>query len=157
MDVPIEKAELHIKAFSLERTNRFNPTNIQKQIDSFLVEARAYEHLQRHCPDEYKNLFPRYFGVLTGIPRDKYPRSCVLRQRAVVLEMVRPDLASRRILAAETTRPFDCVVNNFLEEIRDNRAIQEGGIRSFELDWYKSLLGDRLRRITSVHSGAYSW
>ena len=120
------------------------PSEVQKQLDPFLVEARAFEHIKRHCPDSHKNFFPRYFGVLTDIPREKYPSSCVLRRRAVVLETIYPDLASRRVLAAKS-HCIDDLVNSF------HQSLQEKGINPFEMDWYGSLFNDRLRRITALH------
>lgn len=140
---PIETAEAHIRMTGLKNRN-YKPAEVQRQLDPFLVEARAFEHIKRHCPDSYKNFFLQYFGVFTGIPRKKYPSSCVLRQRAVVLEMIYPDLASRRVLAAET-HCMDDLTNSLHQDL------QEKGISSFEINWYKSLFSDWLRRITALH------
>lgn len=143
-EFPIEEAKAHIRITGLQNHD-YTPTEIQRQLDPFLVEARAFEHIKRHCPDSCKSFFPRYFGVLTGIPRKKYPSSCMLRQRAVVLETIYPDLASRRVLAAET----DCMDNLTNSLCQD---LQEKDMSSFEINWYKSLLSDRLRRITALHN-----
>lgn len=90
--------EMHKLALSLQDAKKtsswkrnYTPTEVQRQLDPFLVEARAFEHIKRHCPDSYKVSFPQYFGVLTGIPRKKYPSSCMLRRRAVVLETILPE------------------------------------------------------------------
>lgn len=127
------------------QNHNYTPTEVQKQLDPFLVEARAFEHIKRHCPDSYKNFFPRYFGVLTDIPRKKYPSSCMLRRRAVVLEKIYPDLASRRVLAAEADS-MDNLTNSLHQDL------QEKGMRSFEINWYTSLFSDRLRRIAALHN-----
>lgn len=68
----------------------------------------------------------------------------MLGRRAVVLEMIYPDLASRRILAAET----HCV-DDLTKSLHE--GLQKKGISSFEIDWYRSLLGDRLRRVIALH------
>lgn len=127
----IEEANAHIRITGLQNHN-YTPTEVQRQLDPFLVEARAFEHIKRHCPD-------------SDIPRKKYPSSCMLRWRAVVLEKIYPDLASRHVLAAEA----DCM-DNLTNSLHQD--LQEKGMCSFEINWYTSLLSDRLRRIATLHN-----
>ena len=143
-EFPLEQAEAHIRMTGSWKHN-YTPIEVQRQLDPFLVEARTFEHIKRHCPVSYKIFFPQYFGVLTGIPRKKYPSSCMLRRRAVVLETIYPDLASRRILAAKT-HCVDDLTNSLHQDL------QVKDISKFEIEWYKSLLSDRLLRIAALHN-----
>lgn len=150
-EYPVENAEAHVRMTGLQN-RMYNPADVQKQLDPFLVEARAFEHIQRHCPNRYKPFFPRYFGVLTDIPRKKYPASCMLRRRAVVMETIYPDLASRRMLAAEPSSDMTERLHNALAlGLQEKDPAEKGRLGSFEIAWYTSLLNDRLRRITALH------
>lgn len=64
----------------------------------------------------------------------------LFRPRAIVLETIKPELASRRILAAEARSTIDLTpqIEEFSEEL-DNIALSH-----FEKNWYQSLFSDRL-------------
>lgn len=121
---------------------------VQRQLDPFLVESRAFEHIQRCCPDSHRVYFPQYFGVLTDIKRDKYSVDYLSRPRAIVLEAIKPELASRRILAAETRSAVSLTehIEKFSEEL-ENIVLSH-----FEKSWYQSLFSDRLRRLMALHN-----
>lgn len=159
-DFTIEQAETHIRTsgLSLRRSSNYSPQEVQSQLDPFLVEARVFEHIQHHCPESQKIFFPRYLGVLADIPRRKYPMSCLLRRRAVVMERIYPDLASRRILAAAAS-PTSPAEIHWINVDHDHDPMQRlhqelhniPCISPFEITWYESLLSDRLRRTTCLH------
>ncbi|PYI29830.1 hypothetical protein BP00DRAFT_223306 [Aspergillus indologenus CBS 114.80] len=66
------------------------------QIDPFLDESRAYEHILLNCPSSRLSYFPTYHGVILDLTREKYPRSYALRPRAIVLERVEPSICCPR-------------------------------------------------------------
>lgn len=72
-EFPVEKAEAHIRMTGLWRRN-YTPTEVQRQLDPFLVEARAFEHIKRHCPDSYKNFFPSIFRCPHGHSPQEIPQ-----------------------------------------------------------------------------------
>ncbi|KAL2828939.1 hypothetical protein BDW59DRAFT_142548 [Aspergillus cavernicola] len=106
------------------------------EFDRFSREARAYSHIERFCPSQEQIYFPRFHGVLTDLERSRFSSGYV-HQRAIVLEAVKPDLRSRRILAADIPLKSD-----FFQHIL---------LSPFEHEWYCSLLCDRLRRLAALH------
>ena len=133
---------------SISGLKNYSVEAVQRQLDPFLIESRAFEHIQRWCPKVLRAYFPRYFGVITDIKRQEYPMDYLFRPRAIVLETIKPELASRRILAAETRSTFDLTlqIEEFSEEL-DNIALSH-----FEKNWYQSSFSDRLRRLTALHN-----
>ena len=144
-ETPQEEARARI---SISGLKNYSVEAVQRQLDPFLIESRAFEHIQRRCPKVLRAYFPRYFGVITDIKRQEYPMDYLFRPRAIVLETIKPELASRRILAAETRSTFDLTlqIEEFSEEL-DNIALSH-----FEKNWYQSLFSDRLRRLTALHN-----
>lgn len=142
---PPEEAKARI---SLSGLKNYSVEEVQRQLDPFLIESRAFEHIQRCCPEPLRAYFPRYFGVITDIKRQEYPMDYLFRSRAIVLETIKPELASRRILAAETRSAVDLTqqVEMFSKEL-DNIVLSH-----FEKSWYQSLFSDRLRRLTALHN-----
>ncbi|KAE8146874.1 hypothetical protein BDV25DRAFT_132567 [Aspergillus avenaceus] len=115
---------------------------VKNELDPFLNETRAYEHIDRCCPVSRRAYFPRFYGVITDINRSRFPERYRLRRRAIVLETIKPNLASRRILAAER---FSVVVQEF------GRRLRQLSLTSFEIEWYQSLLDNRLRRVNALY------
>lgn len=144
-ETPQEIAKAHINISGLKG---YSVEEVQRQLDPFLVESRAFEHIQRCCPNSHRVYFPHYFGVLTDIKRDKYSVSYLSRSRAIVLEAIKPELASRRILATEARSEVSLTehIEGFSEEL-DNIVLSH-----FEKSWYQSLFSDRLRRLTTLHN-----
>ncbi|KAE8355339.1 hypothetical protein BDV28DRAFT_129142 [Aspergillus coremiiformis] len=144
-DFSIEEAEAMIRMAGLNPAI-FSAHEVQRQLDPFLVEARAIEHIERFCPVSRRIYFPRYLGVITDIKRHEYHSSCILRRRAVVLEAIFPKLRSRRILAQTNTHH-----DSLIQEFRERLQIDILNISPFEKDWYTSLFSNRLRQITTLH------
>ncbi|KAE8356454.1 hypothetical protein BDV28DRAFT_154634 [Aspergillus coremiiformis] len=117
---------------------------LNNQLDPFLDESRAYEHILRNCPPSKLSYFPTYFGVILNLTRDKYPKSYALRPRAIVLERVGPDTCSWRILGTLPSRKYD-LFDDFVAKIC------ELPLSCFEKEWYISLSIDRLQRLAAMH------
>ncbi|PYH94165.1 hypothetical protein BO71DRAFT_380100 [Aspergillus ellipticus CBS 707.79] len=115
----------------------------KRELDPFLNESRAYEHILYNCPPSKLSYFPTYSGVL-NLTREQYPRTYALRPRAIVLERIKPNLSSRRILGVSPGRKFH-LFDSFVAEIT------ELSLSCFEKKWFTSLAIDRLRRLTALH------
>lgn len=111
--------------------------NALQEFDRFLREARAYSHIERFCPSRERIYFPRFHGALTDLERSRFS-SGFAYQRALVLEAVKPDLRSRRILAVAISAIPDSFQHNIF-------------LSWFEREWYWSLQCDRLRRLAALH------
>ena len=80
----------------------FQLKTLQQELESFLIEARVFENIDRLCPNAYRAYFPRYLGVIRDIdPRKFLKGGYIPRPHAIALEAIKPELASRRVLAAE--------------------------------------------------------
>ncbi|OJJ43962.1 hypothetical protein ASPZODRAFT_153945 [Penicilliopsis zonata CBS 506.65] len=95
------------------------------EFDRFSREARAYSHIERFCPIEERIYFPRFHGTLTNMDRSRFSAGYA-HPRALVLEAIKPDLRSRQHSRNLPLSPL-------------------------ELEWYCSLLCDRLRRLAALH------
>lgn len=111
------------------------------EFDRFLREARAYSHIERFCPVPERIYFPQFHGIITDLDRSRFS-SGYAQRRAIVLEAIKPDFRSRRILAADNPLALP---GSFQEDI------EKLSLSPFERDWYCSLLGDRLRRLGALH------
>ena len=111
------------------------------EFDRFLREARAYNHIERFCPVPERIYFPQFHGIITDLDRSRFS-SGYAQRRAIVLEAIKPDFRSRRILAADNQLALP---GSFQEDI------EKLSLSPFERDWYCSLLGDRLRRLGALH------
>ncbi|RAH44821.1 uncharacterized protein BO95DRAFT_482907 [Aspergillus brunneoviolaceus CBS 621.78] len=114
------------------------------QLDPFLDESRAYEHILLKRSSSKSTYFPTYHGVILNLTREKYPRSYVLRPRAIVLERVEPNIRCRRILGTPPTREYH-LFDDFVARIGDLP------LSDFEKEWYISLAIDRLERLAALH------
>ncbi|PWY86483.1 hypothetical protein BO94DRAFT_575555 [Aspergillus sclerotioniger CBS 115572] len=114
----------------------------KRELDPFLNETRAFDHIDRLCPPSRRAFFPRFHGVITNIKRSEFPPIYKLRRRAVVLEAIVPDIACRRLLAAES---YSVLVDNFALKLKDLP------LSVFEIEWYRSLFENRLRRVNALH------
>ncbi|KAE8350403.1 hypothetical protein BDV28DRAFT_162986 [Aspergillus coremiiformis] len=128
----------------LYRLRMLNPRTPQRindavhEFDRFYREARAYRHIDQFCPRGERIYFPKFHGMVTEIPRSRFS-SGYAKKRAVVLEAVKPELYSRRILAGD--------ISSYPEDLSEiNPALSP-----FECEWYISLLNDRLRRLEALH------
>ncbi|KAL1878456.1 hypothetical protein Plec18167_004528 [Paecilomyces lecythidis] len=93
-----------------------------------------------------KTYFPRFQGVVTDLDNSKF-RSGYFNQRAIILEALRPDLTSRRILAARNGDVNERV-EAFSQRLRDIKP----ELSPFEIEYYSSLLMDRIRRLVTLHN-----
>lgn len=118
--------------------------DVKQNLDPFLNETRALEHLNQHCSPSRRIYFPQYYGVLTDINNSKFPLRYKPRRQAVVLEAIKPDIACRRILATG-----DASMSNLKEGF--SMRLNSLPLGSFEVDWYGSLLTDRLRRVDALY------
>lgn len=82
--------------------------------------------------------------MLTDINNSKFPLRYKPRRQAVVLEAIKPDIACRRILATG-----DASMSNLKEGF--SMRLNSLPLGSFEVDWYGSLLTDRLRRVDALY------
>ena len=121
------------------------------EFDRFYREARAYSHIDLYCSARERIYFPQFHGVITDIPKSRFT-SGYYHERAIVVEAIKPDLRSRRVLSE--------LVNNqsesFLTILRtlSERFFTTPGVITlspFEQQWYHSLLKDRLRRLDALH------
>lgn len=67
------------------------------------------------------------------------------QQRAIILEAIKPDIRSRRILAESTSLPPET------QSEVSSQILAELSMSPFEHEWYLSLLHDRLRRLSALH------
>lgn len=92
------------------------------------------------CPSSERIYYPEFHGVITEFERSRFIYGFI-NPRAIVLEPIRPKLASRRILAAHSDDA--CEIWNRLNII--------GLLSDFELEYYHSLFHDRIRRLLALH------
>lgn len=116
-----------------------NVKEAQDELDPYTNEARAYHCIEMSCTSSERIYYPEFHGVITdlGISRSTYG---FINPRAIVLESIRPKLASRRILAAH--REENCEIQNQLNHL---------ALSDFELEYYHSLFHDRIRRLLVLH------
>ncbi|KAI9041860.1 uncharacterized protein KD926_006405 [Aspergillus affinis] len=124
----------------------FTTQDIQDEFDNFLNEARAFERITRACSEGEKIYFPQYHGVLIPIERTKFDRRFQPRNQAVVLESLTRDETARRILG---TPEFG---EDFQKVLEFPQQLQNQNLTQFELNWYMSLLDNRLRRVNALHN-----
>ncbi|KAL3474561.1 hypothetical protein BJX99DRAFT_248202 [Aspergillus californicus] len=110
------------------------------EFDRFCREARAYSHIDRFCSAEERIYFPNFYGVVTDMQRSRFA-SGYAHPRAIVLEAVKPNLCSRRVLGEHTSQ--------LPEDFSD--ILTDPPLSPFERGWYCSLLKDRLRRLGALH------
>ncbi|KAJ5586906.1 uncharacterized protein N7459_002671 [Penicillium hispanicum] len=121
------------------------------EFDRFYREARAYSQIDLFCSPRERIYFPQFYGVLTDIPRSRFS-SGYCHERAVVLDAVRPELGSRRILSEDVNhlpRSFSITLQTLSETLCTTPEM--ASISPFEQKWYHSLLKDRLRRLDALH------
>lgn len=110
------------------------------EFDRFYREARAYSHIDRFCSTQERIYFPNFYGVVTNMQRSRFS-SGYAHPRAIVLEAVKPNLCSRRVLGEDTSQ-----LPEGFSDILTNLPLSP-----FEYEWYCSLLKDRLRRLDALH------
>ncbi|KGO43383.1 hypothetical protein PEX1_020920 [Penicillium expansum] len=132
-------------------------SNAMHEFDRFSREARAYSHIDLYCSSRERVYFPRFYGVVTDMPRSRL-RSGYWHQRAVILEAIRSDLGSRRVLSQDVdlSRDIDQLPEGFLTTLeRLSKRLwtitETMFLSPFEQEWYQSLLKDRLRRLNALH------
>ncbi|PLN80830.1 hypothetical protein BDW42DRAFT_185836 [Aspergillus taichungensis] len=108
------------------------------EFDRFCREARAYTHIDRFCSSHERIYFPKFYGVVTDMQRYS---SRHVKQRAIVLEALKPSLRSRRVLGENTSQ-----LPETFSDIFTNLPLSP-----LENEWYCSLLKDRLRRLDVLH------
>lgn len=121
------------------------------EFDRFYREARAYSQIDLFCSPREKIYFPQFHGVVTGISRSRFS-SGYCHERAIVLEAIRPNLCSRRVLGENDhylSESFSIVLKTLSEKLCT--APEVTSISPFEQEWYISLLKDRLRRLNALH------
>lgn len=83
-----------------------------------------------------------------SLDRANYPIRYKLRPRAVVLEALEPKISSRRVLSAEIpAAALEADMKEFERELKTISSL----LTDFEIDWYRPLLSDRLRRVAALH------
>ncbi|KGO61331.1 hypothetical protein PEX2_094190 [Penicillium expansum] len=131
-----------------------SPENIGDAIyefDRFYREARAYSHIDLFCPARERIYFPQYHGVITDIPQSRFS-SGYYHKRAVVLEAIKPDLRSRRVLSEVVNHhpeTFLAILETLSSKFCTTNTVLS--LSSFEQEWYHSLLKDRIRRLDTLH------
>ncbi|OQD65634.1 hypothetical protein PENPOL_c005G06861 [Penicillium polonicum] len=121
------------------------------EFDRFYREARAYSHIDLFCSARERVYFPQFHGVITDIPIYRFS-SGYWNKRAVVLEAIRPELRSRRILSEDVNHlSEDCLKDLEKLSLEFYTTSEVISLSSFEQAWYHSLLNDRLRRLDALH------
>ena len=121
------------------------------EFDRFYREARAYSHIDICCSAREKIYFPQFHGVITDIPKSRFS-SGYYNERAVVVEAIKPDLRSRRVLCEAVnsqSESFITILRTLSERFCTTPEVIL--LSSFEQEWYHSLLKDRLRRLDALH------
>jgi hypothetical protein len=121
------------------------------EFDRFYREARAYSHIDLFCSARERIYFPQFHGVITDIPKSRFS-SGYPHKRAVVLEVIKPDLCSRRVLSEavnDQSKSFLAILETLSERFCTTPSVVS--LSSFEQEWYHSLLKDRLRRLDTLH------
>ncbi|CAG7978308.1 unnamed protein product [Penicillium olsonii] len=85
------------------------------------------------------------------MPKSRFS-SGYYHERAVVVEAIKPDLSSRRILSEAVNSQSESFLT-ILRMLSERFCTTPGVIllSPFEQDWYHSLLKDRLRRLDALH------
>ncbi|KAH1589761.1 hypothetical protein KXX44_009308, partial [Aspergillus fumigatus] len=119
---------------------------VMNELDPFLNEARVFQRIEKCCDNARKIYFPRFYGVVTDLDRSDF-RSGYPNRRAIILEAIKPELASRRILAAHGHNGTGRVESLWrrLQNLNLN-------LSDFEREFYCLLLTDRCRRLSTLHS-----
>lgn len=121
------------------------------EFDRFYREARAYSHIDLFCPARERIYFAQFHGVMTDIPKSRFS-SGYCHERAIVLEAIKPDLRSRRVLSEvvnHQSESFLAILETLSERFCTTPTVTS--LSSFEQEWYHSLLKDRLRRLDTLH------
>ncbi|CAG8008018.1 unnamed protein product [Penicillium salamii] len=120
------------------------------EFDRFYREARAYSHIDRYCSARERIYFPQFHGVITDLSKCRFS-SGYYHERAIVVEAIKPDLRSRRILSefVDQSESFLTILITLSE--RFCTAPEVITLSPFEQQWYHSLLIDRLRRLNALH------
>ncbi|PKY03392.1 hypothetical protein P168DRAFT_305673 [Aspergillus campestris IBT 28561] len=113
---------------------------VKDELDPYTNEARAYHCIEMSCTSSERIYYPEFHGVITDLGRSRFTYGFI-NPRAIVLEPIRPKLASRRILAAHSDDT--CGIWNRLNIL--------GLLSGFELEYYHSLFHDRIRRLLVLH------
>ncbi|PYI01819.1 hypothetical protein BO78DRAFT_378263 [Aspergillus sclerotiicarbonarius CBS 121057] len=113
---------------------------VKYELDPYVNEARAYHRIEMSCTSSERIYFPEFHGVITDLGISRFT-SGYINPRAVVLESIRPKLASRRILSA--CRENSCEFQSQLNIL--------GFLSVFETEYYHSLFHDRIRRLLALH------
>ncbi|KAJ0417515.1 hypothetical protein BJY00DRAFT_325499 [Aspergillus carlsbadensis] len=121
--------------------SRLPTKKLQSQLDPYMKEARALYRIENSCPSSQKIYFPKFYGVVTDLDQSQFSHG-YFNRRAVVLEAIRPKLASRRLIAAtqEKRTAFRSRLNNL------------GTLTEFEKEYYTSFLIDRTKRLSALHN-----
>jgi hypothetical protein len=119
---------------------------VMNELDPFLNEARVFQRIEKCCDNARKIYFPRFYGVVTDLDRSDF-RSGYPNRRAIILEAIKPELASRRILAAHNHNG-----TGHVESLRRRLQNLDLNLSDFEREFYCSLLTDRCRRLSTLHS-----
>ncbi|RAK97447.1 uncharacterized protein BO80DRAFT_364181, partial [Aspergillus ibericus CBS 121593] len=114
------------------------------EFDRFFREARAYTHIAQFCSDRERIYFPWFHGAVTTLDRTRFSSGHAQR-RAIVLEAIKPDIRSRRILAESPSPSPESYSESCLQTLTTLH------LSPFEQEWYRSLLSDRLRRLNALH------
>ncbi|PYH97904.1 hypothetical protein BO71DRAFT_416677 [Aspergillus ellipticus CBS 707.79] len=113
---------------------------VKDELDSYINEARAYHRIEKSCTSSERIYFPEFHSIITDLGISKFT-SGYTNPRAIVLEPIRPKLASRRILSAHGDHT--CKLQNQLNIL--------GSLSVFEMEYYHSLFYDRIRRLLALH------
>ncbi|KAF4229291.1 hypothetical protein CNMCM8980_005044 [Aspergillus fumigatiaffinis] len=119
---------------------------VMNELDPFLNEVRVFQRIEKCCDNARKIYFPRFYGVVTDLDRSDFC-SGYPNRRAIILEAIKPELASRRILAAHNHNGTGRV-----ESLRRGLQNLNLNLSDFEREFYCSLLADRCRRLSTLHS-----
>ncbi|KAJ9233445.1 hypothetical protein DTO169E5_7035 [Paecilomyces variotii] len=122
-----------------------DPKQVRDELDPFLNEAQVFRRIEERCDSSRKIYFPQFHGVVTDIDPSTF-KSGYSNRRAIILEAIKPDLSSRRILAAHN-RDSDERVARFHQRVRDIKP----SLSAFESDYYSSLFTDRVHRLDALH------
>ncbi|KAA8649498.1 uncharacterized protein ATNIH1004_002169 [Aspergillus tanneri] len=123
-----------------------DPRDVRDELDPFLNEARVFRRINNYCESSQRIYFPRFHGVITDLDDSKF-FSGYFNRRAVVLEFIKPELSSRRILA---TREPDATERHWNFMLRLQSIVPS--LSTFEVEYYCSLFIDRIRRLSALHN-----
>ena len=132
-----EEYSLNDACYQLRRIPSHHTVSmVRDQMDPFMNESRAYEHIEKFCSGPYRAYFPDYHGVIRDVDPLKFPRVYKCMPFAIILEAIKPELASRRVLAAKS--PFETAspTESFFEKLKGL------SLHGFQVSWYLSLCSD---------------